>query len=72
MRMQYKICAATSFKYYIFVYHDGEYVMSYEVWLDKLDEEVNKLENQGYVRGFSKKEIENAYRQYELMKENII
>lgn len=72
MRMQYKVCAATSFKYYIFVYHDGEYVMSYEVWLDKLDEEVNKLENQGYVRGFSKKEIENAYRQYELMKENII
>lgn len=72
MRMQYKICAATSFKYYIFVYHDGEYVMSYEVWLDKLDEEVNKLENQGYMRGFSKKEVENAYRQYELMKENII
>lgn len=72
MRMQYKICAATSFKYYIFVYHDGEYVMSYEVWLDKLDEELNKLENQGYIRGFSKKEVENAYRQYELMKENII
>lgn len=72
MRMQYKVCAATSFKYYIFVYHDGEYFESYEVWLDKLDEEVNKLENQGYVRGFSKKEVENAYRQYELMKENII
>ena len=58
MRMQYKVCAATSFKYYISVYHDGEYIGSYEVWLDKLDEEVNKLENQGYVRGFSKKEVE--------------
>lgn len=72
MRMQYKVCAATSFKYYISVYHDGEYSGSYEVWLDKLDEELNKLENQGYIRGFSKKEVENAYRQYELMKENII
>lgn len=72
MRMQYKVCAATSFKYYILVYHDGEYVMYYEVWMDKLDEEVNKLENQGYMRGFSKKEVENAYRQYEFMKENVI
>lgn len=33
MRMQYKVCAATSFKYYIFVYHDGEYFGSYEVYL---------------------------------------
>lgn len=72
MRMQYKVYAAKSFKYYIFVYHDGECFGSYEVWSDKLDEEVNKLENQGYVRGFSKKEVENAYRQYEFMKENIV
>ena len=72
MRMQYKVCAATSFKYYIFVYHDGEYVGSYEVWLDKLDEEVNKLENQGYMRGFSKKEVEKERKRYEMMLENII
>lgn len=72
MRMQYKVCAATSFKYYILVYHDGELFDAYKLWSDELNEKVDELESQGYVRGFSKQEVEKERIRYEMMLENII
>lgn len=72
MKKQYRYYETTSFKYEIVSYHDGYIVNFNEVWLTELNDEIDKLEEQGYTYGFTQKEVDEAKERYERMLENII
>lgn len=72
MKKQYRYGEGSSFKYIITLYHDGELVDIRELWLDELDDEIDKLEEQGYVHGYTREEVEKAKQTYERMLKNII
>lgn len=54
------------------LYCDGWLVKSYKVWVDELEDEIDKIEKQGYVLGCTEYEVEMARKQYEDMLDNII
>ena len=54
------------------LYCDGWVVKTYKVWLDELDDEIDKLEGQGYVYGYTEQEVNEVKEQYETMLDNII
>lgn len=72
MRKQYRYCNTATWKYEIDIYHDGKLVENRSVWIDELDDEVDKLEEQGYTYGYTKKEVEEAKQKYESILENLI
>lgn len=72
MKKQYRYYETTMLRYEIVLYHDGNMVNFYKVWLNELDDEVDKLKEQGYSYGFTQKEVDEAKERYERMLENII
>ena len=72
MRLQYRYFEYIGFQYMIQLYCDGWLVKSYKVYLDALDDELDKIEKQGYSYGFTEKEVNAAKERYEKMLSNII
>lgn len=72
MKKQYRYYETISFKYDIELWHDGSFFNVYEVWLDELEDEICKLEDQGYTYGYTEYEVEKARQRYENMLKDII
>lgn len=72
MKHQYRYYEVTSFKYNIELYHNGDFVEVRQVWIDELDDEIDKLEEQGYTYCYTKDEVEKIKKRYEKMLKNII
>lgn len=61
-----------SFKYAIYLYHNGKHVDTKEVYCDELNDTIDTLEEQGYSYGFTEAEVKDARLRYERMLENMI
>lgn len=72
MKKQYRFYGTTGFQCVIQLYCDGWLVKSYKVYLDELDDEIDKIESQGYVLGYTEQELESARQRYEEMLNNVI
>ena len=72
MRLQYRYFEYIGFQCVIQLYCDGWLAKSYKVYLDELDDEIDKIEKQGYKFGYTEQEVENARKRYEEMLSNII
>ena len=72
MKLQYRQIDIGGFKYRITLYHDGKFVEKRDVWLDDLEDEIDKLEARGYTFGYTKEEVEFARKLYESKLSNII
>ena len=72
MKLQYTCSEHTTFQYIIRLWFDGLLVKSYKVYLDELNDEIDKIEKQGYVLGYTREEVEEARLKYEEMLNNII
>lgn len=72
MKKQYRYEKDGFFKVRLYVYHDGELIESKSFYFDEADREMDKLESNGYVYGYSKEEINEAKEKYERMLKNII
>jgi hypothetical protein len=72
MKLQYRYSDYTGFKWIIELYHDGELVKSYTVYLDELEDEEQNLVADGYTYGYTKEEVAEAKKKYEEMLSNII
>ena len=72
IKKQYRYSEATFGKYYLHIYHDGEFVERKTFWGDEIDEEIDKLKMKGYTYGFTKDEVKEAKRRYDRMLANII
>ena len=73
MKRQYRYYETKTFRYNIELYHDGKFIESYMVWFgDELDNEIARLEEQGYTYGFTEEEVEEALCQCEKIIKNKI
>lgn len=72
MKLQYRSGGSYGFKDWFELYHDGELVKSYRVWIDESEEEADRLEEAGYTYGYTQAEIENAKKRYYEMLERVI
>jgi hypothetical protein len=71
-KLQYRYEEYYPFQRIIKLYHDGELTEAYKVYADKLFDEIEKLEEQGYSRGYTKEEVAEAKERYEVMLKNVI
>ena len=71
-RLQYKCKEYIGFKHIIQLYHDGELAKAYKIYTDELDDEIEKLEAQGYRLGYTKEEVKVAKERYAVMLKNVI
>ncbi len=72
MKLQYRYIDAGGFRYIIRLYCDGWLVKSYKIWLDELDNEIEKIENQGYTYGYTEDELDRARAHYKNVLDNVI
>lgn len=72
MKLQYRYYEHLGFKYMIQLYCDGQLVESYKVYSIDMNDEIEKLEEQGYSYGFTEEEVNKAKERYERMLNNII
>lgn len=72
MKKQYHISESHQFKRTVEVYHDGELISSERLWIDEADKYTDLLERDGYIRGYSQKEVDEVKRQYEEKLDNLI
>jgi hypothetical protein len=73
MRKQYTLSEGPTFRYNIVLYHDGKEVERIKMWAgDGFEKYIDSLEDNGYVIGYTKYEIEKAYNQYKYLYENRI
>ena len=73
MRRQYTIKESPSFRYTIVLYHDGIEVDRTEMWFgEEFEEYIDSLEDNGYVQGYTKDELEKVYSHYAHLYENRI
>lgn len=72
MKKQYRYHKTAGFQYMLQLYCDGWLVKSYKVYFDELDDEIDKIESQGYVYGYSENELKSARERYEHILNNII
>lgn len=72
MRLQYRYIDVGGFQYIIRLYCDGWLVKSYKVYLDELDDEIEKIERKGYTYGFTESELDEARARYEKVLDNVI
>lgn len=65
MRKQYDLYEGASFRYWVVLYHDGVKVDAVKKWQgDELSAYLDKLESEGYTRGYTKDDVEEAYKKY--------
>ena len=67
MNKQYNLQNESAFKRKLSTYHDGKLVESKVYDIDKLDDEIAKLEENGYVYGYTQEEVATAERRYKRM-----
>lgn len=72
MKKQYRCLESYGFKYIIQLYHDGEFVKTHTVYLDKLEEAKEAFEASGYTYGYTEQEVKRARERYIKMLKNII
>lgn len=72
MKKQYHISYAGSFRANIALYHDGAQTHIVTLWDDDVDDSIEKLEKDGYTRGFTKEEVEQARKEYGYLRDNCI
>lgn len=72
MRLQYRYIDVGGFQYVIRLYCDGWLVKSYKVYLDELDNEIEKIESKGYTYGFTESELDEVRARYERVLDNVI
>lgn len=72
MRLQYRYYEYTGFQYIIHLYCDGYLVKSYKVYSIELDDEIEKIENEGYTYGYTEDELDEARAHYEKVSDNVI
>lgn len=72
MRLQFIYSEGIWPKWIIKKYHDGELVESYQIYADEIDDEIDKLLEQGYNYGFTKEEVEREKEAYENMLANML
>lgn len=72
MRLQYRYFEYIGFRYIVRLYCDGWLVKSYKVWLDELDDEIDKIESEGYTYGYTEDELDKARAHYENVLDNVI
>lgn len=67
MNKQYNLQNEGAFKRKLSTYHDGKLIESKSYYIDELDDEIDKLEANGYVYGYTEEEIKKAERRYKIM-----
>lgn len=67
MNKQYNLQNESAFKRKLSTYHDGKFIESKSYYIDELDDEINKLEANGYIYGYTKEEIKKAERRHKRM-----
>lgn len=72
MKKQYRCKEDTWCKRRLYVYHDGELIQSQSFYLDEIEKEIDKLESNGYILGYTKEEVEEVKERYERMLRDII
>ena len=72
MKKQYYFSCSATFCSYITLYHDGVKVSTEKIYADELFDYIERLEKQGYTRGFSKNAVEEARKEYEHLRDNLI
>lgn len=73
MRKQYTMTEGPAFRYTIVLYHNGKEAERTEMWFsDELEEYIDSLEDNGYVQGYTKEELEKVYNHYKHLYENRI
>lgn len=71
MKTQYRY-TEHGLRYHIELYHDGELFSFYKVWCDEAHDEIDRLKAAGYVRGWTKAEVEEQHAKYLEMLDMII
>ena len=73
MKKQYRYSDESVFYMaFLYIYHDGIFVEERRYWSYELYEEIEKLELQGYTRGYTREEVAKFKKRYEEMLANII
>lgn len=72
MKKQYHVSESYMFKRTITVYRDGKLTLSETLWTDEADGFIEQLEEDGYVCGYTQKEVDEAKRIYEERLANLI
>ena len=54
------------------IYHDGQLVEEKTLFQDEAGDYIEKLEQQGYTKGYTKQEVEESKQIYENQLQNII
>ena len=67
MNKQYNLKHESAFKRTLSTYHDGKLIDSKVYYIDEIDDEIDKLEADGYVYGYTQEEVATAKRRYERM-----
>lgn len=67
MNKQYNLKSDGAFKSILKTYHDGELIETKSGWTDEMIDEIDKLEEDGYVYGYTQEEVATAKRRYERM-----
>lgn len=71
MRKQYQTFEKCSFKYAIYLFHDGRLVETHEMWFgDEYISFIEDIEEQGYTKAYTVGEVEQALLRYEHMLAN--
>ena len=65
MRLQYRTSDYMGLKTRITVYEDGEVVKDYAVYDDEANAECDRLEEQGYIFGYTEAQVRVARKEYE-------
>lgn len=72
MKKQYNLKIDGEAKQMLSTYHDGKLVESKIYDIDELNNVIDKLEEDGYVYGYTQEEVATMKRRYERMLRNII
>lgn len=65
MKLQYALTDYVGLKTRIRTYQDGQLIRDYSIYDDEVNDEVDKLENEGYTFGYLPKVVNEAKREYE-------
>ena len=72
MKKQYRCKYESWCKSRLYIYDNGFLIESKSLYNDEIENMIDRLEAEGYVYGYTKKEVENAKKRYEHMLENMI
>lgn len=67
MNKQYNLQSDGVYKSVLKIYHDGKLVETKNGWMDDIADEVDKLEEDGYIYGYTEEEVKTAERRYKRM-----